>query len=95
MIWGISILPFAWNWKVRPNDYRLAPCRDLSRLCRFDYLLKVKGIYTMLHDTIKTACLVIIAACLVATTFVLEDTIDGGINVFFGNFGYHFEGSAQ
>lgn len=49
----------------------------------------------MLHDTIKTACLVIIAACLVATTFVLEDTIDGGINVFFGNFGYHFEGSAQ
>jgi len=47
----------------------------------------------MLHDTIKTASLVIIAACFIATTFAWDNTSDGGINVFFGNFGYHFEGN--
>jgi hypothetical protein len=35
----------------------------------------------------------IIAACLVAQTVSVYETFDGGINVFIGGFGYHFEGS--
>lgn len=40
--------------------------------------------------TISTWCLIVIAICMVALTLDIESTEDGGMNVYFGNFAYHF-----
>ena len=40
---------------------------------------------------IKTLALVAIAACYLANTIQVYDAEYGGYNVYFGNFGYHFE----
>ena len=40
---------------------------------------------------IKTLAIVAIAACYLANTIQVYDAESGGYNVYFGNFGYHFE----
>ena len=40
---------------------------------------------------IRTLALVAIAACYLANTVQVYDAESGGYNVYFGNFGYHFE----
>lgn len=41
----------------------------------------------------KTLFLGIIAACAFAHTFAIYESESGGVNVYFGNFGYHIAGS--
>lgn len=42
----------------------------------------------------KTA-LWLIVLCQLALTVEIYETENGGLNVFFGNFGYHFEGETK
>ena len=39
----------------------------------------------------KTLAIWTIAACYLANTIAVYESDNGGTNVFFGNFGYHFE----
>ena len=39
----------------------------------------------------RTLALYIIAACYLANTIQVYDAESGGINVYFGSFGWHFE----
>ncbi len=43
----------------------------------------------------KTVALWIIAVCMFAQTFEVYHADNGGTNIFFGTFGYHFEGNVQ
>lgn len=40
-------------------------------------------------ETMKTLFLGIIAACAFAHTFAIYESESGGVNIYFGNFGYH------
>ena len=40
---------------------------------------------------LRTLALYIIAACYLANTIQVYDAEGGGINVYFGSFGYHWE----
>lgn len=39
----------------------------------------------------KNAMLAIICICMIAETFGYYETEEGGIGIYFGNFGYYFE----
>jgi hypothetical protein len=39
----------------------------------------------------KTLSIAIIAICYLANTIAVYESDNGGTNVYFGNFGYHFE----
>ena len=43
----------------------------------------------------RTLSLTVIAICYMANTFAVYRADDGGTNIFFGNFGYHIEGTTE